>query len=244
MSSSDVDALGTPIPKDKVPNEYARIAASCAETSESDEVESEESYALRPIPRVPFSGALDCLSRLWAYPSESGDEVAKALDDLADACADDADQVGAAIALRDAFSAYDESTEVIVGASAAQLDYTRLFIGSFKMYAPPYASYYLDGDGQVFGPTAVEIDDLYAQFGLEVSCEEHEMPDHIRFLLYFASLLAGSFGQTGARDFALAYEDFKEAFLDSWMPSFADNVHRYSEYPFYPELVNVTRKML
>ena len=243
MPSSDVDALGAPIPEDEIPNEYARIVASRTEAVWG-EMESEDAYRRRATPHVPASLAIECLSQLWGYPTKVGDDVAEALDGLADACADDAERAGASLALHDAFSAYVESTEIIVGASAAQLDYTRLFIGSFKMYAPPYASYYLDGTDQVFGPTAAALEDVYAQFGLEVSRSGHEMPDHIRNILFFMSLLAKSFEQTGSRDFALAYTDFKEDFFDSWIEQFADKVHRYSEYPFYPELVDVTRKML
>ena len=142
--------------------------------------------------------------------------------------------------LEDAFCAYEKSTETVVGAHLSQLDYTRLFIGSFKMYAPPYASYYLDGADQIFGPTAVAVEDLYAQFGLEIKSDEHDMPDHIRYLLVFMSLLARAFEQTGSRDMALAYEDFKQEFLDSWSAEFSEKVHTYTEYAFYPALVDFT----
>ena len=39
---------------------------------------------------------------------------------------------------------------------------------------------------------------------------------------------------------ALAYEDYKQEFLDSWSAEFSEKVHTYTEYAFYPALVDFT----
>ena len=54
------------------------------------------------------------------------------------------------------------------------------------------------------------------------------------------ALLARAFERTGSRDMALAYEDFKQEFLDSWGAAFSERVHAYTEYAFYPALVDFT----
>ena len=197
----------------------------------------------RPLPSVAPSALLDTLSKAWRYPWSGLD----ALDSLlAEAAANSSLAAFAQRleALRADLQAYNASTEEIIGADALQLEYTRLFIGSFRMYAPPYASYYMDGEGQMYGPTAVAIEDLYAQFKLEIKQDEHDMPDHLRFLLAFMSLLAQAYETSGAEDFAYAYLDFKEEFLDPWTSDFLSNVDKYAEYPFYRNLLIFTLNIL
>ena len=213
-------------------------ATDNAATASTADAEDEAAYAARPLPRVAPSVLLEGLARLWDYP-KSADSLSAQLAYMKQAS--ELHEYAAAISeLECALCAYGDSTETVVGAHLSQLDYTRLFIGSFKMYAPPYASYYVDGADQVFGPTAVAVEDLYAQFGLEIKAEEHDMPDHIRYLLMFMSLLARAYEHTGNRDIALAYEDFKQEFLDSWSSQFSEKVHTYTEYAFYPALIDFT----
>lgn len=223
---------------DEAPEEAARMAAECQAPASVSDAEDEAVYAARPLPHVAPAALLEGLAHLWEYP-KSGDSISAELARMKQEpkLQKYADDLGG---LEDALFAYEKSTETVVGAHLSQLDYTRLFIGSFKMYAPPYASYYLDGADQIFGPTAVAVEDLYAQFGLEIKSDEHDMPDHIRYLLVFMSLLARAFEQTGSRDMALAYEDFKQEFLDSWSAEFSEKIHTYTEYAFYPALVDFT----
>ena len=228
---------------DEVPDEYRRMIADCEAADEASPADSAEEYAARPIPRVAPSVLIKELGGLWKYPEGGATVVAEKLSRMGSdpALAAYRDEVAA---LTRAFSVYAESDEVVVGADLVQLDYTRLFIGSFKMYAPPYASFYTDGADQIFGPTAVAVEELYAQFGLQIKDDEHDMPDHIRYLLTFMALLAKAFEQTGSKDAACAYEDFAAEFITPWIDRFAENVHTYTEYPFYPQLVDLTRAAL
>ena len=123
---------------DEAPEEAARLAAECQAPACAPEAEDEDAYAARPLPHVAPAALLEGLARLWDYP-ESGDsvsaELARMRRDVALTRYEDA-----LCGLEDAFCAYEKSTETVVGAHLSQLDYTRLFIGSFKLYAPPYAS--------------------------------------------------------------------------------------------------------
>lgn len=109
--------------------------------------------------RLPSAALLDALSKAYSYPSEGIEETATAL---------------GALAAEDCGGCFDDVRQVIDASSAfatrvdGQLAYTRLFIGSFKMEAPPYASYYLDGEHLLAGKTAAEVCGVYRQFGIEL----------------------------------------------------------------------------
>ena len=193
----------------------------------------------RPLPALPPAALLNGLSSLWRYPWEGLDAMESVLDELS-TNESLKGYAGKLDALKNDLAAYNDPDETIVGADAVQLEYTRMFIGSFRMYAPPYASYYMDGEGQMYGPTAVAVEDLYAQFGLEIKLDEHDMPDHLRFLLAFMSVLALAYETRGNEGFAYAYLDFKEEFLDPWTGEFKKNLDTYAAYPFYKDLIAFT----
>lgn len=222
--------------------------AEQAEPKDSDAADGRDESAAegegnRPVPKVAPSLLLEELSHLWEYPEKGASGMRVKLQEIAgeNACSTWSSEWEQ---LLNDLGAYNESDENIVGADAMQLDYTRMFIGSFRMYAPPYASYYLDGERQIYGPTTVEIEDLYAQFGIELKEEEHDMPDHVRFLLAFMSLLAGSYEAKGNIEFAYAYADFRETYVASWLPLFEARLGKYAEYPFYRSLATLTRKTI
>lgn len=224
---------------DEVPQDIQRMVDEMFPCKKA-ELEPEDEYEGREARAVPPAALLTGLSGLWTYPVQGVEPVEELLDALAkdEAVAAYRDDFAE---LRSLLDEYRTPREEIVGATALQLNYTRLFIGSFKMYAPPYASYYMDGEHQIYGPTAVAVDEVYAQFGIEINESEHDMPDHIRFLLAFMALLADGYEKTGAKDLALAYEDFVAEFLDPWMGEFSENIHKYADYGFYKKLIDFTR---
>lgn len=121
--------------------------------------------------------------------------------------------------------------------TAEQLAYTRLFIGSFKMEAPPYASYYLEEDHTINGRAAVEVEAVYRQFGIQLDAREFAPADHLRYLLSFLYLMAARFEETGEPAFAEAYADFRDEYLLTWVDQFQALVEKYAEAPYYPALV-------
>lgn len=203
----------------------------------------ENSGNIAPVAPVAPSSLLAALSAALTYPASGLQAALAPLRSCAAGatCAAYAEQVASVLAAADAFAAPD--VEQPHGAEAAQLEYTRLFIGSFKMYAPPYASYYLDGEHQVYGPTTMEIARLYEQFGLELSVSEHEPADHIRYLLAFAAQLAATYEQRGQEEFAEAYRDFMDLYVLSWLPKFRQLVDDYAEFPLYPALMRLVMEV-
>lgn len=185
--------------------------------------------------RLPSAALLDALSKAYSYPSEGIEETATAL---------------GALAAEDCGGCFDDVRQVIDASSAfatrvdGQLAYTRLFIGSFKMEAPPYASYYLDGEHLLAGKTAAEVRGVYRQFGIELSADEKAPADHIRFLLAFLALMARRWEETGAEAFAEAYGDFRDAYVRPWVRSFQELVDAYAEDEYYKRLVALTVKVM
>ncbi len=178
--------------------------------------------------RVPAPALLDALSRAFAYPVNGVDETTAALRAL------DAE----------ARSGFERLIDEALGASggfvdrtAEQLAYTRLFIGSLKMEAPPYASYYLEEEHILNGRAAVEVSAIYRQFGLELGPGEIAPPDHLRFLVAFLALLAGRWQETGEEAFAEAYADFRDEYVLLWIDACLDLVRRNAEEPYYPALM-------
>ena len=91
------------------------------------------------------SALLKALSAALTYPAQGLESILEPLRCCAGEVSCTAWHAGLveALAAAEAFTAPGAAQPE--GAEAAQLEYTRLFIGSFKMCAPPYASYYLDG---------------------------------------------------------------------------------------------------
>ncbi len=92
-----------------------------------------------------------------------------------------------------------------------QTEYTRLFISSFPaLPCPPYESFYREG--LLFGETALEVQDYFADSGIELAVEG-EYPDHVAIELEFIYL-------TGDFNFLQR--------LKEWLPSFLIKVKEHS----------------
>lgn len=177
---------------------------------------------------VADSRLLAALSQAFTYPADGLDATTAALRAL------DPAAVGAYADLLDAAL---DAAERFDTRTAEQLAYTRLFIGSMHMEAPPYASYYLEREHTLFGQAAVEVTAIYRQFGIELDSKEIEPADHLRFLLAFLSLLAKRWEETGEEAFAEAYADFCGDYVLTWIGECKKLVDHYAEEPYYPALM-------
>ncbi|MEA2114973.1 MAG: molecular chaperone TorD family protein, partial [Thermodesulfobacteriota bacterium] len=66
-----------------------------------------------------------------------------------------------------------------------QIEYTRLFINGIPhIIAPPYGSFYLDGDHTLQGKSTKRARDFYRQYGYDIA-DTSEPADHIRLELEF-----------------------------------------------------------
>lgn len=177
---------------------------------------------------LPSSSLLAALSHAFSYPWNGLEETLAGLRELdSSGCGAYGEAVRGVL---DAAGLFEDRT-------AEQLAYTRLFIGSFKIEAPPYASYYLEEDHSINGQAAIEVAAVYRQFGIELDPKEKAPADHLRYLLAFLSLLARRYEETGEEAFAEAYGDFCHDYVLTWIDAFQARVDTYAEAPYYPALV-------
>ncbi len=73
-----------------------------------------------------------------------------------------------------------------------KVDYAQLFVGPFKLLAPPYGSFYLE-DSRIMGESTIDVRNWYEKEGLDVVIKD--APDHITMELEFMYYLAVKQGQ-------------------------------------------------
>ena len=120
--------------------------------------------------------------------------------------------------------------------------YTRLFLGPPGVLAPPYASFYLDKNGGVMGPSSVEIMKVYGSAGLRLEDGFNELPDHIAVVLEFLYFLIFRETTAGGGDCGESTKPgnirrrFLENFVYPWVPRFCGKITTADEHPFYTGL--------
>lgn len=188
---------------------------------------------------VPPSALLFGAAQAFSYP-EAG--ISQTLSGLRRVREGEGDKIP--FALREALDEVFAGASGFKGGTEEKLAYTRLFIGSFKMEAPPYASFYLEEGGRLGGAVAAEVRAVYSQFGLQLRDDEVAPADHLRYLLSFLGLLAARIEETGEEAFAHACADFRDLYLLSWFGPFQERVRMSAEQPYYPALVSFIGKLL
>ncbi len=193
------------------------------------------------------AGAREDLCRFLAacYYEPSTDFSEENLFDsmLAAATALDPDLAESARKLGAAFAAQDMQTLLV--------DYTALFIGPAQPRAMPYASFWLTDDQSMRHEATMAVLDFYAQGGLDVSEEIHELPDHIAveleflYALIFAQNQAQLAGDPEELSAANAlYRRFVVEHLGAWTGPFTEAIKSGAETSFYRELASLTRSFV
>ena len=149
---------------------------------------------------------------------------------------------------------YPETAELALNMSGEmdleqqKIDFSRLFVGPFKVLAPPYGSVYLEPGRRVMGDSTVDARNRYREAGLDFSDNLKEAPDHIAFELEFMyyliykelEALASSDRQT-----ALAFLKKRWGFLvdhlGAWISDFAGVVEENATTNFYKSLARLTK---
>ena len=134
------------------------------------------------------------------------------------------------------------------GADALLLDYTRLFLGPFKILATPYGSIYLDGENVVMGDSTMRALTLYREGGFEVAEDFREMPDHVALELEFLYLLSFRLGQEAEADEHARLGELKHCFLKEhlgqWVGVFTAAMRDGAETDFYKQLAHMTEQVI
>lgn len=127
------------------------------------------------------------------------------------------------------------------------VEYSRLFLGPFKLVAPPYGSVWLDQSKAVMGDSTARVAAFYQSHGLQLSDDFTELPDHITAELEFLSYLAfrqreaATAGDSaGTAGYAQAQQEFLTAFLLPWLTPFCEAISDDGESPFYAAIARCT----
>jgi len=128
-----------------------------------------------------------------------------------------------------------EQPELLEGDSLQdmQVEYVRLFINAADgIFAPPYASIYVNGAGILRQQGYDEALSYYSEAGVE-PVADNESPDHIAHELGFVGLLLDK-----EQDDIL--DRFLEKHLLQWYPAFLQRLQDASPRPFYSVLGQIT----
>ena len=129
-----------------------------------------------------------------------------------------------------------------------KVDFSSLFLGPFKLLAPPYGAVYLE-DGKFMSESTLAVKALYEQEGLDIVLKD--APDHIsvelEFMYYLILKEAEARDNSDLNETARLHEkqgSFLQIHLGRWIPPFARNIERNAQTDFYKALGLVTRNFV
>jgi TorA maturation chaperone TorD len=120
-------------------------------------------------------------------------------------------------------------------------EYTRLFIGPYRLPCPPLESVYTSPKRLMMQDSYEEVREFYNRIGIEVG-SANIMPDHIGAELNFLSVLSSR--MMDKPEESSTYEKLADEFLadhlQNWVPGFAADMEQAAETPLYKALARVT----
>jgi TorA maturation chaperone TorD len=144
-----------------------------------------------------------------------------------------------------------EEIKRVENLDALSLDFSRLFLGPYKMHAPPYGSVYLDGERQIMGESTLEVRNKYRESGLDISSDFRNPPDHIAAeleFLYFLILKEIEAIRNSDIETTLSLIEKQSTFLrenlGAWVFEFADTIEEKAETDFYKNLARATKTFI
>lgn len=131
------------------------------------------------------------------------------------------------------------------------VEHSRLFLGPFKLIAPPYGSVWLDSTKTVMGESTARVTAYYQEFGLQLADDFPELADHLAVELEFLSYLcfrqreAALSNQTSeALRLAEARRTFIAQFVQPWVLPFNQAIIADGEAPLYGALARCVTALL
>ena len=130
-----------------------------------------------------------------------------------------------------------------------QIQFSRLFIGPFKVLAAPYGSVYLEEGKTTQGDSTLEVMKIYQEENLNVDLKEPA--DHIAIELEFMYYLItneinaindGDLGKT--KLYQSKQYSFLNRHLSQWIPEFTDAILNNSENEFYKKIATSLNLMV
>jgi TorA maturation chaperone TorD len=128
------------------------------------------------------------------------------------------------------------------------IEFSRLFVGPFKLLAPPYGSVYLESGRQVMGDSTMDAKKRYQEAGLGISNNLKEAPDHIAIELEFIYYLIfreieafAELDEASVLTLWTTQKSFLSDHIGAWVTPFYEAVEEQSKLDFYKKLVHVTK---
>jgi len=132
-----------------------------------------------------------------------------------------------------------------------KVDFSKLFVGPYKLSAAPYGSVYLEGERKMMGQSTLDVRNRYREAGLDTAKTFKDAPDHIsaelEFMYYLIFKEIEAFAKSDietAIGFFQRQKSFLEDHLMAWVPEFADCIIDSSKNLFYPNLAKATTAFL
>jgi TorA maturation chaperone TorD len=132
-----------------------------------------------------------------------------------------------------------------------KVDFSKLFVGPYKLFAAPYGSVYLDDERTIMGDSTLDVRNRYREAGLGTAKNFKDAPDHItaelEFMYYLIFREIEAFANSDietAIGFIQKQKSFLEDHLLVWVPEFANCIIENAENPFYPNLAKATKAFL
>ncbi|AKN31986.1 dehydrogenase [Clostridium carboxidivorans P7] len=125
-------------------------------------------------------------------------------------------------------------------------DYTRMFIGPYKLPAPPWESAYLNDERLLFQKETMEVRDMYVKYSFISENYLYEPDDHIGLELDFMSKLIElsieAYEKSDEEKFLKVIKD-EEFFLSNhllkWCNGFSEDIINNSNTNFYKGIAKV-----
>jgi len=150
----------------------------------------------------------------------------------------------------DFMSGLKESINGIDSDSEEQLsdllwEYTRLFIGPYKLPCPPWESVYTSAKRLMMQEAFDKVQEFYNEVGLKID-DPDIMPDHIGAELNFLAILIQKMDNEPEKknDYLNLAKRFLEEHLTRWIPQFSQEMKKAACSSFYKELARVTRDFI
>lgn len=113
------------------------------------------------------------------------------------------------------------------------IEFSRLFIGPFKLVAPPYSSIYLEDKWEVMSRSTQIVETFYRRAGLTLETKGSEPADHISTQLEFMYYLNFKWNETGNTELLELQKEFLYKIMTHWIPKFNAAIQEGASLRFY-----------
>jgi TorA maturation chaperone TorD len=168
------------------------------------------------------------LARALEPPGNWGDDLADLLCSALEPLTPPLPELGAQLS--------GQATEILADREPAAIDHARLFLGPFEILVAPWASFYLEAEPRLMGPSSHYAALAYAEAGLAPGERLKDAPDHVTHELEFMYYLAFNEATSDESGWRGRQTRFWQEHLGRWLPALAEALAEKAGHPFYRTL--------